>query len=67
MRTDRPPFPTLGHVSSPVVPLADGGRTGGHRSRRPAPALPAVPASVLDAFPSPTALLDSEKSEAKRS
>ena len=60
MRTDRPPFPTLGHVSSPVVPLADGGRTGGHRSRRPAPALPAVPASVLDAFPSPTALLDSE-------
>ncbi|WP_131801520.1 putative bifunctional diguanylate cyclase/phosphodiesterase [Klenkia brasiliensis] len=47
-------------MSSPVVPLADGGRAGGHRSRRPAPPAPALPAAVLDALPAPTVLLDSE-------
>ena len=47
-------------MSSSVVPLADGGRAGGHRSRRPALAAPAVPPVLLDALPAPALLLDSD-------
>ncbi|MEI4270552.1 EAL domain-containing protein [Klenkia sp. LSe6-5] len=47
-------------MSTPAVPLADGGRTGGHRFRRPVTTAPALPATVLDALPAPTALLDTD-------
>ena len=47
-------------MSTPAVPLADGGRSGGHRSRRRHSAAPALPASVLDALPAPTVLLDTD-------
>ncbi|SCX37898.1 diguanylate cyclase (GGDEF) domain-containing protein [Klenkia marina] len=47
-------------MPTPAVPVEDGGRPGGHRSRRRHPATPALPGSVLDALPAPTALLDTD-------